>query len=474
MSWRQIPVIAMGVALAGASMELPSSFVVYSEPVKLRYAQVHNKMQSLMRLPEEVVARYADGSKNMALTGFDLDIVRIAQDGTETKVKLDDHYLHHYILYMGRDESMRKVVDVARQDKMVARMLSGCHGMTGMGLKHVQAALRTQGLSKDLKVFGSAAGAEYRDNPQRFEAPFRVVFERPEVWTPTLHVINIQGYAGTLPYSPLLECPCTPQRKISVANHTIDGKAPDPPIHCSAEFAATGNPSCSLATYVGGWRCCEHEVFLVDTDKECGDPQCSEKPIDDVVVKFTFYYEDATPSTRDLESAACCDVTGVSQGTENIEYDVPQCAPGTKPAECVHVVESVQPLGFYKGSKRSVGDNHAGSDLVDLAFAAPHLHVAGLSIALIDDITNQTLCEVHATPDNTGGIAYGHGSEPGNEKGYMVGLSTCRWGGKAAQRFRRDHPMRTRAVYNSTMSHTGVMSLWLMSVSPVDKPGFVV
>merc|ERR1719401_1377718 len=122
----------------------------------------------------------------------------------------------------------------------------------------------------------------------------------------------------------------------------------------------------------------------------------------------------------------------------------------------------------------AMNEKHVGSDLVDLVFAAPHLHVAGLSIELIDNLTNQTLCEVHATPDNTGGIMYGHGSEPGNEKGYMVGLSTCRWGGQTAQRFRRDHPMRTRAVYNSTMSHTGVMSLWLMHLSAVAKPGFVV
>jgi len=325
-----------------------------------------------------------------------------------------------------------------------------------------------------LQVFGSASGAEYRDNPQRFEPPFRMVLERPEVWTTTIHMMNVQGYGGPLPYSPLLECPCTPQRKINVSNNTIDGRRPEPPIHCSAEFAATGNPSCQLATYAGGWRCCEHDVFLVDTDTECRDPRCSEKPVDEVVMKFTYYYEDGTPSTRSLEPAACCDVTGTTQGFENIEYDIPRCPLGAKPAECVHVVETVQPLGYFKGSRKSRRARHAGSDLVDLVFAAPHLHVAGLSIVLIDDVSNQTICEVHATPDNTGGVAYGHGSAAGDEKGYLVGLSTCRWGGKTAQRFRRDHPFRTRAVYNSTLSHTGVMSLWIMHVSPVGKPDFVV
>ena len=52
-----------------------------------------------MPLPEDVIARYADGSKSMAVTGFDVEVVRKTSDGAETKVGLKDHYLHHYIFH---------------------------------------------------------------------------------------------------------------------------------------------------------------------------------------------------------------------------------------------------------------------------------------------------------------------------------------------------------------------------------------
>merc|ERR1712151_1475211 len=307
----------------------------------------------------------------------------------------------------------------------------------------------------------------------------RMLIWQPEVWAPLIHIINTNrrhnnSGAQELPWSPLIECPCTPQRKINLSAGTIDGHLPTPEIHCSPEFAATGNPSCRLSTYVGGWRCCEHHMFVIDTAKECTQLDCSEKPADEVFMKFTFFYEDAKPETRGIEPAACCDVTSSTQGNENIEYDIPACAQGSPPEECVHVVESVQPLAYFGTHPKSPHDFHEASDLVDLVFAAPHLHLAGLSLELFDHTTNKTLCEVHSSADNMGGVAYGHGSAPGDENGYLVGLSTCRWNGTSAPRFRRDHPLRTRAVYNASVAHTGVMSLWLMEVSAAEEPDFLV
>jgi len=448
------------------------NFTVYSAPIKLRYGEVYNYMQGPLKLPEDVVSRYA-GDKDMAVTGFDVEMVRQKADGSETLVKLNDHYLHHYILSMGHVETMNKVLHHAAEDKMFARMLGNCHGMTRAP---IHAFLTSLGDNEDLVTFGSAAGAEYRHNPQRYNAPFRRVIKKPQVWVPTFHVINTNKPVThkSLPYSPLLECPCTPQRKIDVANGTIDGYPPDPPIQCSRSFAATGNPSCSLSTYVGGWRCCEHGVFLIDTDKECSDPKCSEEAQDEVFMKYTFYYEDASPETRPMEPSACCDVTGTTQGVENIEYDVPKCAFGTPPEQCLHVAETVQPVGYYENHPKAPKDNHKADDLVDLVFAAPHLHVAGLSIELIDHMTNKTLCSVYASKDNEHGVMYGNGTQPGNEDGYMVGLIPCVWGGNDAPRFKRNHPLRTRATYNSSRGHTGVMSLWLMDVSPVEDPDYLV
>jgi hypothetical protein len=449
------------------------SFTVVSEPVRLRYGEVHNKMQvgsgKGLPIPPDVVARYAKGDALMGISGFDPEMVRKHSDGSETRVKLSDHYLHHYILYFGQAHAMRELIDLAAGNEHSAHKITGCHGMTGAGMRafHEHVAAEGKHLNDNLVSFGSAAGAEYRHNPQRFEAPYRLVVRRPATWAPTMHIINTNLADNTTmddapAVSPLLECPCTPQRNIDPVAGTIDGKAADPPIHCGREFDATGNPSCHLSTYRGGWRCCEHGMFLVDTDKACKTPNCTEKVVDEVFMKFTFYYEDVNASTKELENAACCDVTGSGQGDTNIEHDVVPCAEGTPPEQCVFVAESVQPLAYF-GSLP--GSRPWGSDLVDLVFAAPHLHWAGNSIELFDHETNETLCEVHRTPDNSGGVMYGTGDEPGNERGYLTGLTPCSWGGGRARRFRRDHKLRTRAVYNATTYHTGVMSLWLINVA---------
>eukprot|EP00440_Ansanella_granifera_P007112 gb/GFBE01007702.1/.p1 GENE.gb/GFBE01007702.1/~~gb/GFBE01007702.1/.p1 ORF type:complete len:478 (+),score=94.30 gb/GFBE01007702.1/:1-1434(+) len=466
------------VALATPAEQL--SFEVFSAPIELRYGQVYNRLQSPMHLPKEVIDRYATDDRVMAISGFDVEMVRLAADGSETPVKLNDHYLHHYALTLGSASTTDAMLSRAARDPVFARALSGCHAMTRAGVHSFVSELQTRRNDPDLVTFGSASGAEFRHNPQRFAAPYRQVLKRPEIWLPLLHIINtntrMDGPSDAdTPYSPLLECPCTPQRKFNVSAGTIDGKAADPPIQCSAEFAATDNPSCHLATYVGGWRCCEHHMFLVDTDKECSDPECSEKPVDDVRMKFTFFYEDAKPDVRQVEPAACCDVTSVVQGDENIEYDIPVCSEGVPGCvDGLHVVETVQPLAYFDEHPKSPRDSHSGEDLVDLVFAAPHLHVGGIYLELVDAVTNKTLCSVHAGADNTGGIAYGRGSSPGDEKGYLVGLDTCIWDGSTAPRFRRSHPMRTKAVYNASRGHTGVMSLWLMDVAAVAAPDFLV
>ena len=218
------------VCLARAEPVLPQSFTVYSSPIQLRYGEVYNQMQDPMALPPHIVERYFDQGKALAISGFDADMVR-KKNGVETKVKLSDHYLHHYILAMGDNSTMNKIQERAAKDKMFARMLTGCHAMTR---SHVHSFLTETNDDPDIVYFGSAAGAEYRHNRQRYQAPFRRVIKKPHVWAPTFHVINTNRplQNTSLPYSPLLECPCTPQRKIDVKNGSIDGQSPDPPIQC--------------------------------------------------------------------------------------------------------------------------------------------------------------------------------------------------------------------------------------------------
>lgn len=90
--------------LLGTASAEKWNFTVYSEPIKLRFGDVYNYQQGPMKLPGHIVSRYA-GEKMMAITGFDVEMVRQA-DGSEELVKLSDHYLHHYILAMGHVETM--------------------------------------------------------------------------------------------------------------------------------------------------------------------------------------------------------------------------------------------------------------------------------------------------------------------------------------------------------------------------------
>ena len=150
----------------------------------------------------------------------------------ETRVPLYDHYLHHYILDMGSSADLEAL-----------RRATHVEGRVGASLRRMQqtSALRrfnSEGRGRTIS-FGGASGAEYRNNPHVFKDPFRMLLPKPESWAPTLHIINTNrndgAYDGTP--SPLLQCPCTPQRVIDVAAGTIDGKQPYPPFgRCSTSY----------------------------------------------------------------------------------------------------------------------------------------------------------------------------------------------------------------------------------------------
>lgn len=320
--------LAMSACMARAQQAgAPRSFTVYSQPIELRFGEVHNRMQGPLPLPPEIISRYARGSnKSMAVHGFQLDVVRIGADGTEASVPLYDHYFHHYILNMGSEQGLVTLRAAMCPD-------GRCQGMQASA--QTLKALQRRSSLGNVVSFGGASGAEFRHNPHDFQAPYRIVVTEPESWAPTIHLINTlrpnTSFDGTP--SPLLMCPCTPQRVIDAANGTIDGRAPFPPFGgCSADFMRT-NPSCRLSTYVGGWRCCDDGVSLLDTSK-CTQPSCAEYPKQRVVLKATFEYADEAADDVPLRPIACCDVTTTGPYQGNIEYDVPQCAAGTPPAVC--------------------------------------------------------------------------------------------------------------------------------------------
>merc|ERR1711907_79807 len=114
---------------------------------------------------------------------------------------------------------------------------------------------------------------------------------------------------------------------------------------------------------------------------------------------------------------------------------------------------------FHHKEKKAEEGDHS-EDLVSLVYAVGHLHVGGLSLDLYDDETGELIC--HSVPK------YGTGEEAGDEKGYLVGMSSCTF--DPPLRMTKDAVVRTVARYNNTVPHHGVMALWLMEVADPVAP----
>ena len=70
-------------------------FEVYSPPIRSRYAGVVWRLLDPVPLPPEVVAQYSGAA--MAVTGFEVDVVRKDSDGADQSVPNFQSYNHHYV-----------------------------------------------------------------------------------------------------------------------------------------------------------------------------------------------------------------------------------------------------------------------------------------------------------------------------------------------------------------------------------------
>ena len=394
-----------------------SSFTVYSQAIELRFGEVFMTTGfafNALPLPPEVVQRYADGSRRMAIASYYFDVVRHAEDGREESVPLHEMYVHHAKIAIGE--------------------------------------------ATDL--VGQGTGAEFRGTPYWLEEPYREVVTRPRGWSPFLHLINTRkpGAPHDVMFSRLATCPCSPQRRIDSTAGTIDGvDGPYSRIYpCLGDLHARADSSCSLETYAGGTRCCQHGMFVTDTIEDCSTADCAELPRDTVYFKVVVAYEDATAATVPLVQLDVIDPAGW-----NNEYDVQACKPGTAPRDCHDVVTIVRainrnsdfPLAFAGQSRRAMGRR------VRLQRAIPHMHTGGISLELQDVLTNRTLCKVSK---RGGGLIYGKGTAAGDEAGYLVGVRPCTWNASTGPRILSDRPLRSIATYDAHEQRLGVMSQWTL------------
>jgi len=283
-------------------------------------------------------------------------------------------------------------------------------------------------------------------------------------------------------YSGLLECPCTTRVVKDLNKSTINGRPFHP--HCTADawrsdLLATHNPTCALATYVGGMECCHDGNVLLDREQTQPDHE------DEIFFKWRFYHEPYAPARHTplvhLEWAVNgCDSGGPQTNPRNcahIEYDAVKAPKGTPPDEAVHTVTSHFQFGeMLAPAERDcdrVLDEYCASERtarerggrMKLLMAGGHCHSpACIALELWNADSGELLCRV--TP------RMGEGDMVWDEAGY-VWLPPCMWGeGDDALLpppvLALDANLTSVKVANATHYHYGVMGIWQMRGAYMD------
>jgi len=221
--------------------------------------------------------------------------------------------------------------------------------------------------------------------------------------------------------------------------------------------------------------CCHHGIFLLDADQVVPAQTFRFR------MKYRFYYEDPEVAEGSSNSTVASLYAGLKyqnaffmfRETEvaHGEYDVPQCAPGTPPHQCVHEITGQFQIkeAMHECTGRSdvwcspvnvPNKTYPQSQHVALVHISPHCHgPACISMQMINTDTNETLC--YTEPH------YGTTDMPMNEAGYAAGIPPCLWG-TAAEGLHSppivslDSNITVIKRVNSTSAHFGVMAHWQM------------
>eukprot|EP00978_Attheya_sp_CCMP212_P008412 scaffold19815_cov58-Attheya_sp.AAC.3 len=200
-------------------------FDVYSKPIKTVYSQVHWIDHGDIPLPEDIVTRFTDGTI-MAVTGYEVDQVRMTDSGDEIPVPVTWAYPHHYEAFLLNSKKSRLV-------KKKVTDATAKLGMSHGGDEHWMAEVfGVEDDSSTLEIpqvhfFSEGNGGEMRMSYHGYPKNYAQVIESPD----TFHIIPMQidtwnrnmknatYLPGPLPqssrippeagYNGLLECPCT-------------------------------------------------------------------------------------------------------------------------------------------------------------------------------------------------------------------------------------------------------------------------
>jgi len=199
------------------------------------------------------------------------------------------------------------------------------------------------------------------------------------------------------------------------------------------------NPTCDIRTYSGGQICCHHMWSLLDKDQEI---PWKDKPLE-YHLKFRWWFKEWDSSIQNVNRFTWSGEAGP------VEYDVPQCAPGTPTEMCVHVIKGEWTVGEMV--------RKSGDGAINLITAHGHCHAPTcLSFDMYIAETGQLLCHQEAV--------YGTGKGFAQEEGYIA-IPPCVWGDPkiglpAPIRLPYNMTLLTVKTTNSTHAHHGEMAHW--------------
>jgi len=462
-------------------------FEVDSPVMKMKYSEVAWRTLPAVDLPKDIISRYANSS--MAVTGFEVDVLRRTTNGTES-VPAYQSYNHHY--------------GVGLHSTAVNMKLDANGQATGPDMGHgkiLEFELRdgVEAPPADAILAQSFVHGNGQEHRQMFHgAPPGYV---QPIFAPGSFVVTPmqistndgtgrKGAGGLLPrikqsggatpadpnakYSPLLECPCTTRMKINgtagtVNGHYMNGDCRAEPL---SDLLAQKNPTCQASSYVGGLACCGDKNYLLDADQE--PPEF----VDEVFFRFRFYYEDHQAEQHEDISHVEWAGNGCDSGCGgkcpnncgHIEWDVVK-GTGSHEGPDVAIFQSTfaawdmlasscSPTSMQCFDERKV-DVEKGFKLV---MAATHCHAPNcIRQELINKDTGEVLCY--------GKTQLGLTEENYHEAGYLF-TPPCLWGSEEdgllpPPVLHKNTTLQMLTVFNSTYHHPGQMGIWQMKAAIV-------
>ncbi|XP_019093431.1 PREDICTED: uncharacterized protein LOC104756879 [Camelina sativa] len=359
---------------------------------------------------------------HIGIKGFDAEVV----DEVGKPVPLHETYLHHWLVqpYYARKGSSK----LPQQEMFRNHGFSRQDPETNLDSRSSDIIIvKNGGLCRGVTLrhyFG--LGSETRKTSTYVPDPYAVEIDNPEEipdgyefkWLLNIHAIDTRGVEDR---KGCIECLC------DLYNVTVD------------EYGRTIKPG-----YKGGLHCCYDKTQCrVKSGFGNGEKQrnlylkYTVKWVDwdNTVMPAKIYFLDVTDSWKKSEGSS---IGGDSlKHNCHVEYVVEPCKK-TNGDGCIDVKKKslMMPFSGY------------------IIYAVAHQHAGGVGAALYRE-SGEGIC--------TSMAKYGDGVEPGNEAGYIVGMTSCYPADPVKVSYGETLTMEFN--YSSAVGHTGVMGLFCLLVA---------